>query len=79
MAALPLELGAAPAFIFLDEPVASYDRTRRRAFVDLVRKGLIGQRFEQILVAEPEGIFPENPFLHYVRMENGRIVTRQLG
>ena len=79
LAALPLELGVAPTFIFLDEPVANYDRTRRQAFVELVRSGLIGQRFEQILVAEPEGIFSDNPFPHYIRMQNGRILTRTLG
>lgn len=79
LAALPQSLGAAPAFVFLDEPVASFDRVRREAFVELVRWGLIGQRFDQVFISEPEGIFPDNPFPHYLRMEAGRITERSLG
>jgi exonuclease SbcC len=74
IATLPQEMGAAPAFIFLDEPVASFDRMRREAFVNLVREGEIGRRFDQIFISEPEGIFPENPFPHFIRMQGGRIV-----
>ena len=44
--------------------------------MELVRSGLIGQRFDQAFISEPEGIFPENPFPHYLRMEAGRITER---
>ncbi len=80
LAQVALHSTRAPAGLcLLDEPVASFDRVRREAFVELVRSGLIGQRFDQVFISEPEGIFPENPFSHYLRMEAGRITERALG
>jgi len=49
IAALPRELGAAPGFVFLDEPLSSFDRRRTQALVNVVTGEMLGQHFEQVL------------------------------
>ncbi len=78
LAALPQERGARPSFIFLDEPTAGFDGQRRAALVELLTRGELAERFEQIFLAVPEGAFPENSFPQYLRLANGRIVAAQL-
>jgi len=78
LAALPQERGARPGFIFLDEPTAGFDAQRRAALVELLTRGELAKRFDQILLVAPDGAFPENPFPHYVRLAEGQIVAENL-
>src|SRR3954464_3219680 len=51
LATLPQELGTTPGFIFLDEPLSSFDIRRTRALVDLITgDGLIARSFAQVVV-----------------------------
>ncbi len=79
LAALPQERGASPGFIFLDEPMAGFDKERRNALVELLTEGDLSIRFDQIFVVAPVGVFPVNPFPHYIRMIDGKIVQESLG
>jgi len=78
LAALPQERGARPGFIFLDEPTAGFDAQRRGALVELLTRGELAQRFDQIFLVAPDGAFPENPFPHYVRLVEGQMVAENL-
>jgi DNA repair exonuclease SbcCD ATPase subunit len=78
LAALPQERGARPGFIFLDEPTAGFDAQRRGALVELLTRGELAERFDQIFLVAPDGAFPENPFPHYVRLAEGQMVAENL-
>jgi exonuclease SbcC len=43
LATLPQELGVAPGFIFLDEPLSAFDSQRAQALVELITTGTIAQ------------------------------------
>jgi exonuclease SbcC len=78
LATLPEGLGAQPKFIFLDEPTAGFDGERRKAFVELLTSGELSERFDQIFLLSPQGIFETNPLPHYIRIANGRVVGESL-
>ena len=54
VAALPRELGAAPGFVLLDEPLTSSSRERMQALVDTMTGEMLGQHFEQVLFISQE-------------------------
>ncbi|GCE48025.1 chromosome segregation ATPase [Thermosporothrix hazakensis] len=74
IAILPRELGAAPGFILLDEPLSSFDRGRSRALVDVVTGDILGQHFEQIILISHSNTFDPAMFPYHVYMDNGMIV-----
>ena len=78
LAALPQERGARPGFIFLDEPTAGFDAQRRGALVELLTRGELAERFDQIFLVAPDGAFPENPFPHHIRLVDGQVVVEDL-
>jgi uncharacterized protein YhaN len=78
LAALPQERGARPGFLFLDEPVAGFDRQRRDALLDLLTNGELADYFPQVFLAVPSGVFDRNPLRHLVRLDNGRVAANTL-
>ena len=78
LATLPEELGAAPGFIFLDEPLSSFDDARTEALVNLLTRGLIASNFEQIFVISHNRTFDETLFDYHLQLEAGRVVYSDL-
>lgn len=73
LAALPEELGTTPGFIFLDEPLSSFDRPRTEALVNLLTRGHISTYFRQIFVISHSSVFDRGLFTHHLVMENGSV------
>lgn len=73
LATLPQELGTTPGFIFLDEPLSSFDEPRTRALVDLLTNGQIADNFNQIFVISHSRSFDPSLFTHHVTMVDGEI------
>lgn len=78
LAALPRELGTSPGFLFLDEPLSSFDRDRTAALVDLVTRGQIALYFRQIVLISHSQAFDPALFSYHVEMEDGRVVHSTL-
>ncbi|HEX6557652.1 MAG TPA: AAA family ATPase [Ktedonobacteraceae bacterium] len=78
IAALPRELGAAPGFVVLDEPLSSFDRGRAQALVNVVTGEILGQHFEQVLFVSHSSAFDPAMFPYHVYMENGVVVESNL-
>jgi DNA repair exonuclease SbcCD ATPase subunit len=78
LATLPQERGASPGFIFLDEPLGSFDEERAAALMYLLTEGEIGHAFDQIFLISHVRV-PENKFTHKLRLENGVVVENSLG
>jgi hypothetical protein len=78
LATLPQELGVAPGFIFLDEPLSAFDAQRAQALVDLLTTGLIAQQFAQIVVISHHHAFDRRAFQYHVRMEGGQAIESDL-
>jgi DNA repair exonuclease SbcCD ATPase subunit len=78
LATLPEELGTAPGFIFLDEPLSSFDHQRGGALVDLLTRGPIAANFEQIFVISHNRSFDEALFDFHMHLDGGRIVETDL-
>ncbi|MCS7287303.1 MAG: hypothetical protein RMK30_07455, partial [Anaerolineae bacterium] len=77
LAALPEERGVAPSFIFLDEPLGSFDNDRIEAFLYLLTEGEIARNFDQIFLISHVPVDP-NLFDYYIVMEDGRILESNL-
>jgi len=73
LAALPQERGTAPRFLFLDEPLSSFDEQRKEALVKVITEGEIAEAFDQIFVISHTPLLNPNLFHYYIVMENGRI------
>jgi exonuclease SbcC len=73
LATLPQERGTAPGFIFLDEPLGSFDEERAGALLYLLTEGEIGRAFDQIFLISHVPV-PENKFTHKIRLEHGLVV-----
>ncbi len=73
LATLPQERGASPGFIFLDEPLGSFDDERANALLYLLTEGEIGRAFDQILLISHVPV-QESKFTHRIRLENGSVV-----
>lgn len=72
LATLPQERGSAPSFIFLDEPLGSFDQERAEALVYLLTEGEIARAFDQIFLISHVHV-DERLFSHRVILENGRV------
>ncbi|OJV96045.1 MAG: hypothetical protein BGO39_03470 [Chloroflexi bacterium 54-19] len=73
LATLPENLGSTPGFIFLDEPLSSFDDQRSEALVNLLTNGEIAQKFSQIFVISHNRMFNEQSFTHRILIEGGRV------
>ncbi|HEX6543585.1 MAG TPA: hypothetical protein VF040_17635, partial [Ktedonobacterales bacterium] len=78
LATLPQELGVAPGFIFLDEPLSAFDVQRAQALVDLLTTGIIAQQFAQVVVISHQHAFDRRAFQYHIRMEGGQVVESDL-
>src|SRR5207248_735443 len=78
LATLPGEHNVRPGWLFLDEPLSSFDRGRTQALVDLITRGLIRKQFAQILLISHSDSVAPGQFDHHLRMEDGRVVGDDL-
>lgn len=77
LATLPQERGTAPSFIFLDEPLGSFDDERAEALISLLTEGEIARAFDQIFLISHVHV-NERLFTHHIVLENGRVVETNL-
>ncbi|MGH2354937.1 MAG: hypothetical protein ACRDJN_25280, partial [Chloroflexota bacterium] len=78
LAALPRELGTSPGFLFLDEPLSSFDRDRTAALIDLLTHGQIATFFHQVFLISHSQAFDPGRFSHHIVMEEGRVASSTL-
>ncbi|HEU5317789.1 MAG TPA: AAA family ATPase [Chloroflexota bacterium] len=78
LAALPRELGTSPGFLFLDEPLSSFDRDRTESLVGLLTRGQIATFFKQVFLISHSQSFDPGLFTHHVVMEHGRVAESTL-
>ena len=78
LATLPQELGATPGFLFLDEPLSSFDGPRTEALVRLLTSGQIADSFSQIFVISHNRSFDPGAFQHRLLLRDGRVVESTL-
>lgn len=78
LATLPQERGTSPGFIFLDEPLGSFDQERSAALLYLLTEGEISRAFDQIFLISHVRV-QEDRFTHQIRLENGSVVESTLG
>lgn len=78
MATLPQERGVSPGFIFLDEPLSSFDSERTAALIELLTRGKIREAFRQVFVISHSKVVEQSNFDFYLRMENGRLVEENI-
>ncbi|MAG35645.1 MAG: hypothetical protein CL878_05290 [Dehalococcoidia bacterium] len=71
IAALPQEVGTRPGFLFLDEPLSSFDRDRTEALVNLLTRGPITSYFPQVFLISHSTLFDPHLFTYHVAMEEG--------
>lgn len=77
LATLPQERGTAPSFIFLDEPLGSFDDERAEALIHLLTAGEIARAFDQVFLISHVHV-NERLFTHRVVLENGRVAETDL-
>ncbi len=77
LATLPQNRGTAPSFIFLDEPLGSFDDERANALIDLLTEGEIARAFDQIFLISHVQV-DERLFTHRLVLENGRVAQTDL-
>ncbi len=78
IAILPRELGTAPGFVLLDEPLSSFDRGRTQALVNVITGEMLGQHFEQVLLLSHSSAFDPAMFPYHVYLDGGVIVESNL-
>jgi DNA repair exonuclease SbcCD ATPase subunit len=78
LATLPQELGVAPGFIFLDEPLSAFDAQRAQSLVELITVGTIAQQFNQVVLISHQHAFDREAFQYHVRMEAGQVIESDL-
>jgi DNA repair exonuclease SbcCD ATPase subunit len=78
LATLPEELGTTPGFIFLDEPLSSFDGPRTEALVRLLTTGQVAESFSQIFVISHSRSFDPSAFQCRLEMRDGRVVESNL-
>lgn len=77
LATLPEERGAAPSFIFLDEPLGAFDDERAGALLHLLTEGEVGKNFDQIFLISHVRVDP-SAFTYRILMEGGRVAEHDL-
>jgi DNA repair exonuclease SbcCD ATPase subunit len=77
LATLPVERGSAPSFIFLDEPLGSFDDERAEALINLLTEGEIARAFDQIFLISHVHV-NERLFTHHILLEHGRVAESDL-
>jgi exonuclease SbcC len=78
LATLPGEQNVRPGWLFLDEPLSSFDRPRTLALVQLLTRGLIRQQFAQIVLISHSEAFDPGLFDYRLRLENGSVTESSL-
>jgi DNA repair exonuclease SbcCD ATPase subunit len=78
IAALPRELGAAPGYLLLDEPLSLASHDRMQALVDLVTGSLLSQHFEQIFFISHSNAFDPAMFPYHIYIDNGLVIQCNL-
>jgi uncharacterized protein YhaN len=78
LATLPQELGTTPGFIFLDEPLSSFDGPRTEALINLLTKGQIAESFSQLFVISHNRAFDLGAFQYRLVMREGRVLESNL-
>lgn len=78
LATLPQELGLAPGFIVLDEPLTAFDAERAQALIALLTTGTIAEQFDQVIVISHGHAFDRSAFAYHVVMERGRVRSSTL-
>ena len=78
LATLPGEHNVRPGWLFLDEPLSSFDHRRTQDLVDLLTRGLIRRQFPQVFLISHSQSFDPGQFDHRLRMEAGRVVESTL-
>ncbi len=73
MATLPTERGTQPGFLFLDEPLSSFDSERAEALLYLLTQGDIANAFDQIFVVSHTKTMAAEGFHYHIVMDQGRI------
>lgn len=77
LATLPQERNTSPGFIFLDEPLGSFDEERANALLYLLTEGEIGRAFDQIFLISHVAV-QESKFTHRIRLEHGTVAQNTL-
>ncbi len=78
LATLPTGKTTRPYWLFLDEPLSSFDRERTRALVDLLTRGTVRQHFHQVFLVSHSESFDPKLFDYRIRMANGSVVESTL-
>jgi uncharacterized protein YhaN len=78
LATLPKELGAIPGFIFLDEPLSSFDAERSQALVHILTQGTIARHFSQVFLISHSRSFDPGSFAFRLHMAGGRVTESTL-
>src|SRR2546430_8668554 len=78
LATLPRALGALPGFIFLDEPLSSFDAERSHALVDVLTQGEIARQFAQVMLISHSQSIERESFRYHLRMVGGRVAASDL-
>lgn len=73
LASLPQELGASPGFLFLDEPLSSFDEERAEALIHLITKGELAAAFPQIYIISHSRAFDRSAFTYTIEMDRGAV------
>lgn len=79
IATLPQQLGTTPSFLFLDEPLSSFDIPRTEALIQLLTGGFMRGYFKQIFIISHNQMFDRRAFTHRIVLENGRVAEHTLG
>jgi DNA repair exonuclease SbcCD ATPase subunit len=75
LATLPKDAGAAPGFLFLDEPLSAFDDERASGLVHALTHGELARAFPQIFLIAHSRSFDPGAFDCHVRLEEGRVVA----
>jgi DNA repair exonuclease SbcCD ATPase subunit len=70
LATLPEERGAWPGFLFLDEPLGSFDRERSAALIDVLTEGEVARGFDQLFLISHVEV-PDRLFDYVISMSDG--------